>query len=222
MPGESTPCSPKVSQDLTGQKFGRLTVLLLEPVRMRGGARRWRCRCDCGNETVVVTGSLKRGMSRSCGCFKLERLAECFRTHGSSRTGIYWVWSGMIQRCCNPKSKYFHNYGGRGITVCREWRESFEAFQASVGPRPSPKHTIDRIDNERGYEPGNVRWSTRKEQNNNTRKNRLVTAFGETLTLSQWSERFGIKALTIRARLEKGITPEEALTKPVKKRLAQG
>lgn len=132
--------------------------------------------------------------------------------HGLSKTPTWNVWCDMWKRCSNPRSSYFHRYGGRGISVCARWQD-FAAFVADVGPRPSMAHTLDRIDNDGDYEPGNVRWATRKEQAQNRTTNHSITAFGRTQTLQAWAEELGIKSSTIRMRLTRGAAPELALKK---------
>lgn len=152
----------------TGQRFGRLRIV--RELESRAKHRRFECVCDCGFIGSFGLGDLKSGMSTSCGCWRSERAT----THGKHRTPEYRVWAHMIARCENPKIKGWHNYGGRGIRVCEEWRESFPAFLAYVGERPSPKHSIDRWPNNDGnYEPGNVRWAaTMSEQHLNSRRSR--------------------------------------------------
>lgn len=133
-------------------------------------------------------------------------------THGGSKTREWITWNSIKARCFDPDNKSFHQYGGRGITMCREWAESFPAFFAAVGPRPSPRHSIERIDNSRGYEPGNCRWATPKEQARNRRTNRAVTLNGVTRTIAEWAEVTGIPATRIWARLRAGHTPERVLS----------
>ena len=163
--------------DMIGQRFGRLVVIeYLKGAHVERSGRRiskWKCRCDCGAETSVTRGNLIAGYSSSCGCLKRESPGGR-RTHGHSAGGPtpmpeYEVWKGMISRCENPKHNAYHNYGARGIEVCDEWRHDYAAFFAHIGPRPTPLHTVDRIDNNLGYAPGNVRWATRAEQRLNQR-----------------------------------------------------
>jgi hypothetical protein len=163
------------SVDLSGQRFGRLTVV--HEVASIGHGRRWQCRCDCGVCVDVDAGNLKRAerLSRSnmsCGCWRSEHQKQAARRHGDAignGTPEYRAWVSMLQRCHNPASRGFNNYGGRGINVSTAWRENFGAFLQHIGRRPSPLHSLDRIDNEGHYEPGNVRWATKGEQRHNQR-----------------------------------------------------
>ena len=160
---------------MIGLRFNRWIVINEAP--SRGYQKRWLCQCDCGTERDVFAFALKDGSSGSCGCLHKERVSEAARRahthHGEAPRGNpsveYSTWIGMIARCTNPRRRSFKDYGGRGITVCPAWRNNFPAFLSEVGRRSSAAYSIDRIDNSRGYEPGNVRWATRSEQNSNRR-----------------------------------------------------
>lgn len=128
-----------------------------------------------------------------------------------SRTGDRPLWLTMIARCHRPAHISYKHYGARGVSVCQRWRGSYDAFAADMGPRPSPKHTVDRINSDGNYEPGNCRWATQAEQQRNRRNNRLLTINGETMTAQDWAERVGVKADTLRHRLYRGLTAEQAV-----------
>ena len=136
-------------------------------------------------------------------------------THDGSRKPEYSVWHSMKTRCYNPRSAIFMYYGGRGITVCDRWRESFPAFYADMGPRPSLNHSIDRPDNARGYEPDNCSWQTSQVQAQNRHTTRHLEAFGKTQCVSEWAREYDVKPVTIFSRLRKGLSMEEALTIPL-------
>lgn len=161
--------------DLQGRVFGRLTVTG-RASNGAGGKTRWACVCSCGGASVVAGRDLSTGHTRSCGCLRDELTAVRATVHGHARRGqkhpLYDTWKTLVQRCTNPNDKHWPYYGGRGISVCPEWRDSFPAFLADLGERPAPGLSIDRIDNDGDYEPGNVRWATRSEQMANTRPRR--------------------------------------------------
>lgn len=199
--------------DLTGQRFGRLTVVERAPNNQ--GQTRWLCHCDCGTERNVNAGSLQAGLTLSCGCLGRERRIKSLTKHGLARSPQNRVWSAIKDRCLNPNDHGFASYGGRGITICDRWRDSFAAFYADMGPRPSPGLAVERIDNDGPYSPENCRWATQIEQCNNTRRNVWLTYAERTQTVAQWSRETGIGSPTIRWRLKQGWSIERALTEPV-------
>lgn len=199
-----------------GHTYGRLTAL-----RSASGVDRgimWACRCICGNEVEVNRYSLIAGTTKSCGCIKKERGYNGYRTHGLSRSPEHRVWRSILQRCLLPSSPSYAYYGGRGITVCEEWRRSFMAFLAVVGERPSLRHSIDRIDPNGNYEPGNVRWATPKEQARNRRNNRIVVLDGTSMCLTDAAERIGWSFSKLQARLRRAGTTDvrAVMTEPTR------
>jgi hypothetical protein len=198
--------------DLTGERFGMFTVLREAP--RRGPRRVWLCLCDCGAEVEVFQVSLRAGKSQGCGCRR--RSSKRRKVHGRSKTAEYGIWRKMLERCHNPNDAAYPNYGGRGITICAQWRESFVRFYHDVGPRPSPRPSLDRIDNDGNYEPRNVRWATSKEQTRNRRGNVYVTHAGITQTVADWALVADLPYSTLRTRIRLGWPMERALTAPVK------
>lgn len=208
--------------DLTGQKFGRL-VVIEQAGKDKQGRYRWLSECDCGNKIVTNGYYLRCGDTKSCGCLNIEKTIERSTNHGhktrEKTSEIYEAWKGMIQRCTNPKNKAYHNYGGRGITVCNRWLHSFENFNEDKGKDWKPGLTIERKDNEGNYEPENVEWIPREQQQRNTRRNRLITCFGKTKCLAAWAEEYNIPYGTLLARIDRlGWSTEKALTTPVRKK----
>jgi hypothetical protein len=172
-------------KDLTGQRFGKLTAITFS--HRKGAHYYWQFECDCGNKVVARTDDVGKA-TFSCGCYQKEKVT----THKETKTRLYRTWRGIINRCRNQNEKDYKDYGKRGITVCEEWQTSFESFRDWANANGyADSLTIDRIDNNKGYSPDNCRWATRKEQSNNTRRNRLITLNGETLTATQWNERLG-------------------------------
>ncbi len=196
--------------DLTGKRFTRLTVI--RPAEDRGGRRCWHCTCDCGAFRLVVTEHLRSGHTKSCGCYSAEILGNRRRTHGMSGSPEYNVWMGIIQRCCNKNYRECHLYGGRGIQICSQWKQSFSAFFSDMGPRPSLTHSIDRINNNGNYTPENCRWATVTMQANNKRTSRSIRCFGETKTIAEWARVVDIGYATLRNRVGAGWPIEQALT----------
>lgn len=194
--------------DLAGQRFGQWTVIDEAETPRRG--THWNCVCDCGNKSIVFGADLRRGTSTRC--------ISCGNTsHGLSKLPEYKIWLGMRCRCECPTATGYSRYGGRRITVCDEWH-LFEAFYRDIGPRPSPKHTIERIDNALGYSKENCCWATRTEQMRNMGRNHLITFRGKTQCLQDWAAEMGTNKNTLRKRLKRGWSVERALTCPARSR----
>jgi len=156
--------------DITGMMFGRLTALKLVG-KTPAGMSLWLCACECGNKRVVMVSSLRYGSTTSCGCIRVEQQRKSFLRHGMSGTREHHTWLSMLQRCYNENNPRYEHYGGRGISVCDEWRDDFAAFYRDMGPKPIGL-SIDRIDNDGDYNRDNCRWATASEQNYNTRRSR--------------------------------------------------
>lgn len=210
-------------KDMTGQKIGRLTFL---PMFRKNRCKRieWLCECDCGNIYWAIGTTIRYGLVQSCGCWKSEVTVKRNLTHGMTFRGKtskeYMIWACIVQRCTNPKNKRYPSYGGRGIKMCERWRHSPSLFVEDMGPRPSERHSVERIDNDGNYEPSNCKWADDYEQANNSRQNVFMTFNGKTQTVAEWSrEQFvaeqGITMFRIRGRLAWGWTDEEALTVPL-------
>lgn len=192
-------------------KYGKLTVI--PQVVLWTQRKRVLCQCDCGSAPFSVTeNNLKTGNTTNCGCVRQLKLQRRNTKHGMSQTPEYEVWSRAIQRCHNPNNPKYARYGGRGVVVCEQWRSSFEQFYQDVGTRPSPKHSLDRWPDQNGnYSPGNVRWATQREQMRNVGYNVFLTIGGVQRLLIEWAESAGIKYTTLRARLARGMPPEQAI-----------
>lgn len=188
---------------LYGKRFGRLQVISREESSSTGKSR-WRCLCDCGAETIAHGADLANGHSTTCGCGQRDATKRVLTTHGSTETAEYRIWCLMKGRCLNPRDRRFTRYGGRGITVCERWRSDFAAFLSDMGPRPTPRHSIDRIDNNGNYEPSNCRWATPKEQARNTRRTRYVEIGGVVGRLAQVADDLGIPYGTMKQRARRG------------------
>lgn len=205
--------------DLSGQRFGNLVVLHHEITP--GNKTFWLCKCDCGKDVLVGYGELKSGNTKSCGCLRRklasERLRKQTTKHGMFGSRIYHIWDSMKARCYNRNHVAYKNYGGRGITVCDEWRYNFEVFYAWAMAHGYQDYlTIDRIDNNGNYCPENCRWATMLEQSANKRNVILLTVHGETKSISEWSRETNISADCIRRRLKSGWSEEKIFTKPKK------
>ena len=203
-----------MQKDLTSQRFGRLTVVALVKVNNHS---RWLCKCDCGNETIVTTGHLTSGDTRSCGCLLLEHRHLTHKTHGDSKERLYRIWADIKTRCYNKQSHNYHKYGQRGIKMCNEWYENYEAFRDwAMANGYAADLTIDRINFNGNYCPENCRWVSQKVQQNNRRNNHIITYGGETLTVSQWNEKLGFSRGLLSQRLNKlGWDVAKAITTPI-------
>jgi hypothetical protein len=196
---------------MIGKKFGSLTVIDKGVRPGLRGATMVRCRCDCGDEKLYITANLGRTLScRKCG---LERGASKIRTHGRQPRDVFRIWGLMRNRCLNKKGEAYVNYGARGIGICERW-DSFENFRDDMGPRPSPKHSVERLDNSKDYSPENCKWATMSEQCRNRRSSKLITAFGQTKTVAEWAETAPVNYSTLNQRLVAGWDAEKALTEP--------
>lgn len=196
--------SPRL--EIAGKRFGMLVAI--EEMPKRNGMRVWRLKCDCGGErTTLQKDFASGGKMRSCGCANRP-----FRTHGLTNTPEYRHWVNMVSRCETPSSTGFAHYGGRGIKVCERWRSNFQHFYEDMGPRPAAGYSVDRIDVNGHYEPGNCRWATQTEQSRNTRVNHLVSVDGQTLTLAGAAENAPVPYNTVLYRLKRGWSPEDAVT----------
>lgn len=195
---ENKPNKPRTFlKDLSGKRFARLTVIQFSGFGNRTTV--WDCLCECGQRKAVTAVSLVTGNTKSCGCLKSEYAAARFTTHGMRYRREYNIWLCAKNRCSNPHFIHYSDYGGRGITMCKEWRDSFEQFFADMGPCP-PRLSLDRRDNESGYSKQNCRWATIRTQNLNQRRTVRATHNGETLSLSEWAERTGIPYMTLYSR----------------------
>lgn len=205
--------------ELSGQRFGKLTVVS-SAKNGNDGHTRWLCRCDCGRTILAESHRLARGQRRACRhCAHRKD-----KPGGEYRAKLLNLWWGMIKRCHDPNDRAFARYGGRNIFVCQRWRDSFDAFVIDMGNRPTPKHQIDRIDNNGPYSPENCHWVTSKQNNRNRRNNRFLTWRGRTQCVSAWAEEFHVHASALFSRLRTGWTPERLLStldeiRPVQKSL---
>lgn len=202
-------------EDLTGRRFGRLTVIGRAP--NKGERTMWICKCDCGNIKTIGRANLVKGTTQSCGCLHKEAVrAINKKKHGGTGSPTYIRWRSMKSRCYNPNDIGYANYGGRGIRVCERWLNSYEAFVADMGVVPSREYTLDRIDVNGDYCPENCKWATMKEQSNNKRNNRLLTHNNRTQTISQWCDELGFSRNLAQKRLLDGFTEFEDIFAPNK------
>ena len=199
--------------DLTGRRFGRL-VVFERAENSKSGVTRWRCKCDCGNISETTRKALLEGSSKSCGCYRRDYAKKYNKTHGMKGTRLYRIWSGMKDRTCNPNSKYWERYGGRGIGICEDWKKDFQAFlNWSITNGYKENLTIDRIDVNGNYEPLNCRWVEQKTQQRNRRNNVLITYKNETHCISEWAEILGLSTPCFFYRLKKWKDKEKIFNK---------
>ena len=202
--------------DLQYKVFGKLTVLKRGENRVEPSGKTkvyWLCRCECGTEKEFEGSSLRQGTSRSCGCVGKERIKNFNLSHNMSKSKEYRAWQKMKERCYNPNIERYPVYGGRGIKVCDRWLESFDNFYEDMGPRPSSKHSIDRIDVNGDYEPGNCRWVTMQEQHYNKRNTLYVEYKNENKSLSELCKIYNLNYKSTWKNYKKGFTFEGILTK---------
>ena len=192
--------------DIVGQKFNRLLVLSESLERTNTGKVQFKCKCDCGNIIISIGSKLKSGWTKSCGCLQKETISGMSisnSTHKQSKTNLYTIWASMKARCYNKKYECYERYGGRGIVVCDEWKNSFENFKRDIGEKPGKDYSIDRIDFDGNYEPSNCKWSTRTEQENNKSTNRIIEHNGEKTTLAQLARKNRIEYRLLYSRIVK-------------------
>jgi len=194
------------ANDLSNRRFGKLIVLSREPNDKKGNTK-WKCICDCGETTIVAGQKLTGGRTRSCGCLRGGSNKASYDTSSPE----YRTWQAMKRRCDNKKSEKWDRYGGRGVSVCSRWLDSFEAFLEDMGPKPSDSHSIERIDNDEGYYPDNCKWASTGEQSNNKSSNVYIEYNGMTKTLKQWADYLGESYWAIQKRHKRGCTTKEVL-----------
>ena len=209
----------KEPENLIGKRFGR--VVVLERVNIKTRNIMWKCLCDCGATKIISGGNLKGGNVRSCGCLANESTTRFAKVHGKSHTRLFRVWSGIRNRCLCPNDKHYKDYGGRGITLCEEWKNDFMAFynwayaNGYDETAPKGKCTIDRIDNNKGYSPDNCRFVNLKVQANNKRNNHIVAVGKEALTVAEVADMANIEYNTMCGRVNKGWDIESAINTPL-------
>lgn len=201
--------------DLTGRKFGKLTVVC-RVENNKHGQPQWKCICDCGNETVVVGQKLRKGITKSCGCLVYEQKTRL--KHGMTGTVLHNRWLNMKSRCYNKNNKSYCRYGARGITICEQWHDFKNFYNWAMENGFSEELSLDRIDNGKGYSPDNCRWATPIQQANNTRRNVIVEYNGEKKTVSEHCRDLGLNYNNVIFRLENGVPAKDAFSKEYKRR----
>ena len=200
--------------DLSGARFGRLTVVARAP-KTHPKKAHWSCLCDCGRTSIVWGSHLRSGLISSCGCLRNEMSLARTITHGLTRSPEYSVWCGMKRRCYNKHDRRYMSYGGRGIRLCPTWEHSFETFIADMGQRPTPNHSIERIDVDGNYCKDNCAWIPLRNQAFNKRSNKLFSAYGATRILAEWSRVSGVSYKLLQSRISRGWDIQKAIETPL-------
>ena len=207
--------SKRKPSDLTGYRFGYFEVTEELPPHIRKNGKKvrvWDCVCICGNHRTLNRQEIITGKRKSCGCMAAELMRKSNTVHGDSHTRRHNIWSGMRERCYTKTDSHYPGYGGRGITVCREWLLNYTAFRDwATANGYTDELSIDRIDNNGPYSPENCRWVNHRSQCNSTRRNHCIEINGEQKTIAEWSRISGVKGPTIRKRLLLGWSPEDAV-----------
>ena len=204
-------------EENVGKTYGNFTILGLDSIR--NSRSYWKVRCICGNEVVKRIDFIKKPRS-SCGCVKSKQLRQKLTTHGETKTNLYYTWKGVKSRTCGKEYKFNSSYVKRNIGMYEPWKESFELFKeyvSSLDHFGENGYSLDRIDNDKGYFPGNIRWATQKEQSLNRSANHFLTLNGVSKTAREWADELGIKYTTITGRIAYGWSDEDILTRPVRK-----
>ena len=196
--------------DLTNRTFGLWTVISRHPENNKRNKPQWICKCACGTQkTISQSSDLRLGKSTNCGCRKAKICGDRSRTHGKCRTKVYIAWCGIIDRTENPKGDFFYRYGGRGIKMCDRWRNSFQAFYEDMGEPPSPKHSIDRINNDGNYEPNNCQWVPPIKQMGNQTRTIKVMVDGQETSLRNACKLRNLKYLAVYHQIKKYGIPAQ-------------
>jgi len=207
-------------KDLTGQKFHNLTVLSFAYRDKKNTY--WLCKCNCGNKKIIRGSHLTSGNTKSCGClmkYNITRRNKENAIHGKSNTRLYTIYAGMKARCLKPNTNSYENYGEKGITICNEWLNDFMCFYNwAINNGYKENLSLERIDNNQGYEPSNCKWIEKKLQSRNIKSNKMISFRGKTLCMAEWAEQLGINYNTLNSRLGKyNWSIKKALTTPTKK-----
>jgi len=204
-------------KDVTNHRFGRLVAIKIADKYLTTNV--WLCKCDCGNKVKIPVNRLTSGRTKSCGCLQRDLTSKRVKTHGYTIThkNLYGVWRQMINRCHNKEDPNFDSYGGRGIFVCMSWLFSVETFIKDMGEKPSQGYSIERVDNNKGYNKNNCIWATQKQQNNNQRTNIRIKYKNKIKTLKDWCEKLKLPYGTMRRRIvDLGWSTKKAFTTKVK------